>query len=140
MKWAIKMGDRVATKPFDGIIGFHISELYSPWVRWPELVRGFFKAKRSPETFKTWVNTSLGETWEEGGETVEADALLNRKEGWGDDAPEEVVVVTAGVDVQGDRLEVETKGWGVGEESWSLDYKTFFGDPAQGQVWQELDA
>ena len=133
-------GEWVATKPFDGIIGFHISELYSPWVKWPELVRAFFKAKRSPETFKTWVNTSLGETWEEGGETVEADSLLNRKESWGNEAPEEVVVVTAGVDVQGDRLEIETKGWGVGEESWSLDYKVFFGDPAQEQIWQELDA
>jgi len=133
-------GEWVATKPFDGIIGFHISELYSPWVKWPELVRAFFKAKRSPETFKTWVNTSLGETWEEGGETIEADSLLTRKESWGNEAPEEVVVVTAGVDVQGDRLEIEVKGWGVGEESWSLDYKVFFGDPAQEMVWQELDA
>ena len=132
-------GEWVATKPYDGIIGFHISELYSPWVKWPELVRAFFKAKRSPETFKTWVNTSLGETWEEGGETVEADSLLNRKESWGNEAPEEVVVVTAGIDVQGDRLEIELKGWGVGEESWSLDYKVFFGDPAQDMVWQELD-
>ena len=133
-------GEWVATKPYEGIVGFHISELYSPWVKWPELVRAFFKAKRSPDTFKTWVNTSLGETWEEGGETVEADSLMTRKESWGNEAPEEVVVVTAGVDVQGDRLEIETKGWGVGEESWSLDYKVFYGDPAQGQVWQELDA
>ena len=136
----LAQGEWVATKPFDGIIGFHISELYSPWVKWPELVRAFFKAKRSPETFKTWVNTSLGETWEEGGETIEADSLLTRKESWGTDAPEEVVVVTAGVDVQGDRLEIEVKGWGVGEESWSLDYKVFYGDPAQEQIWQELDA
>jgi len=133
-------GEWIATKPFDGIAGFHISELYSPWVRWPELVRGFFKAKRSPETFKTWVNTSLGETWEEGGETVEADMLLKRKESWGTEAPEEVVVVTAGVDVQNDRLEIETKGWGVGEESWSLDYKVIYGDPAQDQLWNELDS
>ena len=132
-------GEWIATKPYDGIIGFHISELYSPWVKWPELVRAFFKAKRSPETFKTWVNTSLGETWDEGGETVEADSLLTRKESWGNEVPEDVVVVTAGVDVQGDRLEIEVKGWGIGEESWSLDYKVFYGDPAQGQVWQELD-
>ena len=133
-------GEWIATQPFDGIAGFHISELYSPWVKWSELVRSFFKAKRSPETFKTWVNTSLGETWEEGGETVEADMLLKRKESWGTEAPEEVVVVTAGVDVQNDRVEIETKGWGVGEESWSLDYKVIYGDPAQEQLWQELDA
>ncbi len=65
--------------------------------------------------------------------------LLQRKESWGNEAPEQVVVVTAGIDVQGDRLEIEVKGWGVGEESWSLDYKQLFGDPAQEAVWQELD-
>jgi phage terminase large subunit GpA-like protein len=104
------------------------------------MVAEFLKAKKLPETLKTWVNTSLGETWEEAGETVEADSLLTRKETWGNEAPEDVVVVTAGVDVQGDRLEMEVKGWGIGEESWSLDYRQIFGDPAQEAVWKELDA
>jgi phage terminase large subunit GpA-like protein len=100
----------------------------------------FLRAKALPETLKTWVNTTLGEPWEEDGETLDADVLLQRTESWGDDAPEPVVLVTAGVDVQGDRLEVEVKGWGVGEECWSLDYRVIYGDPAQDTVWQELDA
>lgn len=132
-------GEWVASAPFNGTAGFHINELYSPWVTWPQMVAEFLKAKKLPETLKTWVNTSLGETWEESGESIEADALLSRKESWGDDAPEPVVLVTAGVDVQGDRLEIEVKGWGLGEECWSLDYRIFYGDPAQGTVWQELD-
>jgi phage terminase large subunit GpA-like protein len=103
------------------------------------MVTEFLRAKKLPETLKTWVNTSLGETWEEAGESIEADSLINRKESWGMDAPENVVLVTAGVDVQGDRLEIEVKGWGVGEESWSLDYRVFYGDPAQENVWHELD-
>lgn len=129
----------IAEAPFKGTAGFHINELYSPWVTFAQMVAEFLKAKKLPETLKTWVNTSLGETWEEAGETVDADILLQRKESWGAEAPEEVVVVTAGVDVQGDRVEIEVKGWGVGEESWSLDYKQFFGDPAQDAVWKELD-
>jgi phage terminase large subunit GpA-like protein len=136
----IKGGRWVAEKPLTDIAGFHISEIYSPWVTLSQMVTDFLRAKQLPETLKTWVNTSLGEPWEEEGETLDADVLLTRKESWGDDAPEQVVLVTAGVDVQGDRLEIEVKGWGVGEECWSLDYRVFYGDPAQDTVWQELDA
>lgn len=136
----LKRGEWIAEAPFQGIIGFHINELYSPWVSFAQMVAEFLKAKKLPETLKTWVNTSLGEPWEEAGEIVEADSLMARKESWGNEAPEPVVLVTAGVDVQGDRLEVEVKGWGVGEECWSLDYRIFYGDPAQPMVWQELDS
>jgi len=135
-----KVGRWVAEKPFSDIAGFHINELYSPWVTWEQMAVDFLRAKALPETLKTWVNTSLGEAWEEEGETLDADILLQRKESWGNEAPEPVVLVTAGVDVQGDRLEIEVKGWGIGEECWSLDYRVFYGDPAQDSVWQELDA
>jgi phage terminase large subunit GpA-like protein len=53
--------------------------------------------------------------------------------------PEEVTLITAGVDVQADRLEIEFVGWGPGEESWSLDYYRIPGDPSVQDVWQELD-
>ena len=51
-----------------------------------------------------------------------------------------VVLITAGVDVQDDRLEVELVGWGRDEESWSVDYRTLYGDPSSPGVWGELDA
>ena len=44
-----------------------------------------------------------------------------------------------GVDVQGDRLAVEIVAWGLGEESWSLDYSELWGDPAKADVWRTLD-
>lgn len=125
--------------PFEGIAGFHISELYSPWVMWPEMVAKFLDAKRLPEVLKTWVNTSLGETWEEEGEGVNAELLQKRKENWGATLPEQVVVLTAGVDVQGDRLEIEVIGWGLDEESWSIAYHVIHGNPAQAEVWRDLD-
>lgn len=58
----------------------------------------------NPEGMKVWVNTELGETWEEKGEQVEDAALLNRRELYDADVPEGVLVLTAGVDVQDDRF------------------------------------
>lgn len=137
--WMLAHGEWRAEAAFNGIAGFHISELYSPWVKWSEMVANFLKAKRLPETLKVWVNTSLGETWKDKTEGVDPLGLLKRKENWGRVAPENVVVITAGVDVQDDRIEVEVIGWGIGQESWSLQYHVLHGDPAQSKVWEDLD-
>lgn len=135
----LKSGEWRAEKPFNGVAGFHISELYSPWVKWAEMVENFLKAKRLPETLQTWVNTSLGETWKEETEGVDSDSLVNRKENWGKVAPKGVITITCGVDVQDDRIEAEIIGWGLEEESWSLQYHMLHGDPARGLVWRDLD-
>jgi phage terminase large subunit GpA-like protein len=137
--WMLARGEWKAEAAFNGIAGFHISELYSPWVKWSEMVVNFFKAKRLPETLKVWVNTSLGETWKEATEGIDPSGLLGRKENWGRISPEGVVVITAGVDVQDDRLETEVIGWGLAQESWSLQYHVLHGDPAQPKVWEDLD-
>lgn len=138
--WMLARGEWRAEAAFNGIAGFHISELYSPWVKWSDMVAGFMKAKRLPETLKVWVNTSLGETWKEATEGIDPNGLLKRKENWGRIAPDGAIVITAGVDVQGDRLETEIIGWGIGQESWSLQYHVLHGDPAQPKVWEDLDA
>ena len=82
----------------------------------------------NPEGMKVWVNTELGETWEERGEQVEDTELFNRREIYDAVVPEEVLVLTAGVDVQDDRFEVEIVGWGVGKESWGIRYQKIYGD------------
>lgn len=136
----IRHGYWKAEKPYRGIAGFHLNEIYSSWVRLGEMVMGFLEAKRSPETLKTWVNTSLGETWEEAGDRADGNALMARAEEWEDEAvPNGVLLVTCGVDVQGDRLELERVGWGLDEESWSLEHKIFYGDPSGKDLWKELN-
>ena len=137
--WMVARGEWRAEAELDGVAGFHISELYSPWVKWSEIVANFLKAKRLPETLKVWVNTSLGETWKEATEGIDPTGLLKRKENWCRIAPEGVMVITAGVDVQDDRLEAEIIGWGLGQESWSLQYHVIHGDPASDKVWNDLD-
>lgn len=138
-RWAaIRRGEWRAESNFTGTAGFHLSELYSPWTRIADMARTFVEAKKSPETLKAFVNTSLGETWEEEGETVDATGLSERAEQWGD-LPNDVLVLTAGIDVQADRLEVEIVGWGRDEESWSLETIRLFGDPQGNAVWADLD-
>lgn len=48
-------------------------------------------------------------------------------------------MLTAGVDVQDDRFEVEVVGWGIGKESWGIRYQKIYGDMLKEQVWQDLD-
>ena len=135
---AIKHGRWLATSDFNGIAGFHLSALYSPWTPLADGVRDFLEAKKQPATLKVWVNTYLGETWEEQGEQIDQYDLANRAEDW-DAIPEDVLLLTAGVDVQDDRLEAEIVGWGRDEESWSIAYKTIHGDPSAPAVWRDLD-
>jgi phage terminase large subunit GpA-like protein len=140
-RWrAVSRGRWIATQEFRGIASFQISELYSGWVRLQETVSNFLRDKKSPETLKTWVNTALGETWEQEAEKVDPHALEERCEEFGPEAPDKVLLVTCGVDVQGDRLEVERVGWGVDDESWSLEYTILRGDPASPELWRRLEA
>ncbi len=140
-RWAaIRQGEWRATAEFKGTAGFHIPGLLSPWVKLEEIVTEFLEAKDHPELLKVWTNTVLGETWEERGETVSAGPLLSRVETYDRDSlPDTVRVATAGVDVQGDRLEVQTVVWGAGEEAWVADYMVLHGDPSQQDTWKRLD-
>jgi phage terminase large subunit GpA-like protein len=141
-RWgAVRKGRWEAQAEFNGVAGFHLSELYSPWRKLGETAEDFAASKADPERLRTWVNTALGETWEDRGETVDAHELRRLQEAYGpDDLPDAVQFATAGVDTQDDRLEVEILGWGEQEESFGIAYHVIHGDPAQGAVWAELDA
>jgi phage terminase large subunit GpA-like protein len=96
-------------------------------------------AKEDPFRLKTWVNTVLGETWEERGDSVNAHDLSLRRERYQAEVPTGVGELVAAVDVQGDRLEAVVKGYGAGEESWLVAFTQVHGDPARENVWHELD-
>lgn len=121
-----------------GVRGFHINELYSPWVRFGEMAAAFVEAKKMPETLKTWVNTALGETWEDEGIEIATDELMERAETL-DELPEGVLCVTCAVDVQDDRLEALVMGWGQDQEAWSLDHQIWHGDPGRLDLWGQLE-
>ena len=136
---AIRQGEWRATAENKRVAGFHLSGLYSPWTPMESAVRDFLEAKKQPATLRVFINTFLGETWEDQGERVDDYAVAERREDFGATLPMSILLLTAGVDVQDDRLEVEIVGWGRDEESWSLDYKTIYGDPSGPAVWADLD-
>jgi len=136
---SVRKGEWVATADFTGVAGFHINGLYSPWTMLADAVRDFLIAKKAPDTLRVFVNTFLAETWEDQGETVGDIRFDDREEEFGANIPDDIVVITAGIDVQDDRLELELVGWGRDEESWSLDYKTLYGDPSTPHLWNDLD-
>jgi phage terminase large subunit GpA-like protein len=124
------------------VVGFYINALYSPWRQnWKALAQEWHEAneEKNPEKMKAFINLRLGETWEEQGDSLEPHTLRRRCEDFAADVPNGVAILTAAVDVQGDRLEVVVKGWGAKEESWLIAYQQFFGDPGQGDVWNDVD-
>jgi phage terminase large subunit GpA-like protein len=131
-------GEWRATAQETGVEGFHINEIYSPFVTWQEMVEGWLVKKQLPETLQEFVNQSLGLSWEEQADKHDPQSLKSRAEPYRQ-APNDTLLVTCSVDVQDDRLELEACGWGRMFESWSLDWKQFLGDPAFPDVWRELD-
>ena len=136
-------GEWIAENQEDGQCpGFHLNALYAPigWISWKEIVKDFLKFKKlkSEPLQKTWTNTILAETWESQGKEVEYTGLYNRREEFPDQINSDIVLITAAVDVQDDRLEVKTVGWAPNEESYMLEKKYLVGSPALPTVWKNL--
>lgn len=132
----------VATNPDGRYPGWHVHALMSlfPGARWSKLVGEWLDAQDDPEALKVFVNTVLGETWDDDVLRVDPGSLESRAEQWAADVPDGVGVLTAAVDVQGDRLELLVRGWGVGEESWDILHERVWGDPEAADTWGHLDA
>lgn len=124
-----------------GHAGFRLNALVSTLANasWGKLAAEFVEAKRSPDTLQVFVNTILAQGWREAAEEIDEAALAARAEPFGLDAiPESVLVITAGVDVQRDRLEIVFLGWSR-DEVFVLGQSVIYGDPAGDDVWSELD-
>lgn len=129
-------------------IGAKIWAAYSyskPWswiaYKWNDAVQ--LSKKGDKTALKTVVNTILGETWEEKGESIDPVMVSDRLEDYTvDSLPAGCLVITAGADVQGGknpRIEVEILAHGLEGETWSIDYVVIPGDPEQQAVWDHLD-
>jgi phage terminase large subunit GpA-like protein len=130
-----------ATAPFAGHAGFRLNALISGLANasWGKLAAEFIAAKADPATLQTFVNTILGQGWREAGEELDEAELAARAEPFGLDAmPAEVLVVTVGVDVQHDRLELVFLGHSR-TETFVLGASVIWGAPDDETTWIELD-
>ena len=139
-------GEWIATAPENADPtrrGYHISALYSPvgWKSWAKIARQWIEAQGNPTKLQAFVNNVLAETWEVKGDKISDHELAQRAEEYtADPLPEGAVLLTAGTDVQPDRLETEIVAWGSGEETWSVDYIVTYGNPDLDDVWLLHDA
>lgn len=142
--WMLENGSFIAQNPNADPThyGFRVNGLYSPvgWYSWEQSVRDFLDAKKEQSKFIVFVNTVLGETWKVRGETPAWQSIYDRREGYplGQIPDCSAEVLTAGVDVQKDRIEVEVVAWGPGLESWSIDHHVLYGDPYYSDIWGQL--
>ena len=145
-RWMVERGEWRATYPGNGKhVGFHIwsAYSYSPNASWSNLVEEFLECKQDPEQLKTWINTTLGETWEdEYASKVGAESLMERAAAAKYEKgvpPKEALVLCMGCDVQDDRLSMSVWGIGRNEEMFLVDRKVIYGSPARADLWKQMD-
>ena len=161
--WMLTHGDWYSEKDSDfrykvGDVlnpSFHISSLYSPpgFFSWGDAIAEWLEYKRTRDValLQVFINQTLAETYSAEGKEINYSVLIHRREDYGHEVPLGALVLTAGVDIQDDRIEAETVGWGLLEESWSIDYAVFPGDTSnmgdrygmlsdgRPSVWRLLD-
>jgi phage terminase large subunit GpA-like protein len=121
---------------------YKINRLYSPLSSWASVIREYYTLKDDTASQRIFQNTVLGEPWKDGS-TVEVEIadLMKRNEDYLTEKrktiPNGVLLITAQVDVQADRLEMKLSGWGRKKELWTLFYTKFTGDPEQLEVYEE---
>lgn len=145
----LKRGRWEATAEFRGIAGYNLNELYATFwgSRFEVLLEKQLQAEHAASLGNigpmiAYVNSSRGESYEYKSDAPKTDELAKRAEDYGElTAPHGVLLITAGIDVQGDRLAVVITGWGRGEESWRLYWGELPGNPVDpaDPVWKALD-
>ena len=123
----------------DGVRSFRLNAFMSPWSDWKNICLMFLKAHDDPELLKVFVNTVLGETWENRDHSGVPEALLGRREIYNAEVPTGALVLTMGIDTQDNRLEYEVVGWGRDEESWGIAKGIIPGRADSKEVWEEVD-
>lgn len=142
-KAQFKNGKFVSTFPERKVRGFYLNSLASNFVEWHEIVEKFIvaneeKKKGNTELLKVWTNTEMAQTWEEEGNELDWETLYRRREKYGCEVPSDVLILTAGVDTQDDRFEIEVVGWGYGRENWGIMRKIIYGNLKKQAIWNEL--
>lgn len=121
--------------------GFHLNALASPWLTWKQILEEYYNVKDDDFRYRAFLNTVLGKTFIVNlNEMIDYEAIFETREEYEAEVPNDVIVLTAAVDVQDNRLEVEVIGWGKDYESWGIQYRDFPGNPAKEDVWIQLDA
>lgn len=122
-----------------GCRSFWLNAFVSAWASWESIILKFLNAMGNTKKLQVVYNTCFGLLWEDRGETQDEDSLMMRREEYSAELPEGVLVLTAGVDTQDDRMEYEIIGHGHFGESWGLEKGVVMGRPDDEATWLKLD-
>jgi len=113
---------------------------YSPNVTWGDIAAEFVRASKNKPSLEVFYNEVLARPFNYDHNRVQTKDMLNRVEEYHSQVPTDVLILTAGADIQKNRIECEVIGWGVEYESWSIEYRVFHGDTTQKSVWEAFRA
>lgn len=120
--------------------GFSLNAIYSPWLSFSDIAFKWLDAQGDQEKMQNFVNSWLGEPWEDVGTTAGAQSILdNRSIHKKGVVPLWTQLVTAGVDVQKDRLYYSIDVWGYGKKSCNILHGCIPGVDFR-MLWQILDS
>lgn len=120
-------------------VTFSVWTGYSTFTTWVDIATDFVKVGKDRGKLKTFVNTTLGEVWEEDQtEKVDWELLYQRREVYLSPVPLRAVVLTGGIDTQDDRYELRVWAWGAGEEAWLVYRRVLYGDPASAELLRQV--
>lgn len=95
-------------------VSFHINSLYSVFVTWASIVEEFLKSKDNPETLQNFVNSWLGEPWEDTKVKTSIELVLERQTEYEENVvPDYAEFLTGGVDVQENSVYWVIRAWGA---------------------------
>lgn len=123
----------------NGIRSFFVNGFTSPWMTWTRIMREWLEAKGDPEREKVIMNTVFGESYKQKGAFEDEQIFLRRRESYRAELPNGVLLLTAAIDTQDNRLEYEVVGWGKEEECWGIRKGIVLGAPNQDRTWKEID-
>lgn len=125
------------------VIGFHAGGIYSPegWLSWADMAEAWDKAENDEPRKKAYINTIQGKLYKTKGIAPPWQMLYERSHDHRNEPNKvmgSVAFITAGADVQPDRIEVEIVGWQKGRISQQIDYRVLQGDTTKPEVWEQL--
>lgn len=122
-----------------GVRSFWLNAFVSQWASWESIILKFLNAVGNTRKLQVVYNTCFGELWEDRGDLEDEDSLMARREEYLAELPDGVLVLTAGVDTQDDRMEYEIVGHGHFGETWGIEKGIVMGRPDDDATWAKLD-
>lgn len=133
---AVGGGKWIAQNTSSKTAGFFLNALYSPFFKMSDIVQDWYESKDDQLKLQTFVNTIKAESFEPPAIKFNENELYERREDYtADSFPAQVEFITAGVDIQDNRIEINFIGWARGLEAFSLEYIQIWGNTDQDKVW-----